>query len=104
MLISTLIKHLDHKNVGKELVMQVNIINVATHLTQQAKFQASLSILTSISDLIRHLRKCLQCSIEASNLGDDVERWNSVLHFALEECLIQLANKVLSASNFIYEF
>ncbi|KAJ8467429.1 hypothetical protein OPV22_029981 [Ensete ventricosum] len=95
MLISTLIKHLDHKNIGKELIIQINIINVARHLMQQAKFQASLSILTSISDLIRHLRKCLQYSIESSNMGDDDgEKWNSVLHFALEECLIQLANKV----------
>lgn len=105
MLISTLIKHLDHKNIGKQLIIQINIINVARHLMQQAKFQASLSILASINDLIRHLRKCLQYSIESSNMGDDDgEKWNSVLHFALEECLIQLANKVLSASNFIDEF
>ncbi|XP_064934567.1 protein SEMI-ROLLED LEAF 2 isoform X1 [Musa acuminata AAA Group] len=95
MLISTLIKHLDHKNIGKQLIIQINIINVARHLMQQAKFQASLSILASINDLIRHLRKCLQYSIESSNMGDDDgEKWNSVLHFALEECLIQLANKV----------
>ncbi|WOL03662.1 hypothetical protein Cni_G12382 [Canna indica] len=95
LLISILIKHLDHKNVGKQLIMQANIINVATHLTLEAKFQASLSIITCIRDLIRHLRKCLQCSIETSNLRDEeVERWNSVLHFSVEKCLIQLANKV----------
>lgn len=81
--------------------MKANIINVATHLILHAKFQASLSIITSISDLIRHLRKCFQCSIEASNLSDmDIEKWNSVLHFAVEECLIKLANKVLSVSNY----
>ncbi|XP_042379653.1 protein SEMI-ROLLED LEAF 2-like isoform X2 [Zingiber officinale] len=95
MLISTLIKHLDHKNIGKQIIMQVNIVNVAAHLTSQAKLQASLSVITSISDLIRHLRKCLQFSIEASSLGDeDAERWNSVLHFAMEECIGKLANKV----------
>ncbi|URE22565.1 hypothetical protein MUK42_17745 [Musa troglodytarum] len=71
-----------------------NMAKLAKEATT-AKFQASLSILTSISDLIRHLRKCLQYSIESSNMGDDDgEKWNSVLHFALEECLIQLANKV----------
>ncbi|XP_042468341.1 protein SEMI-ROLLED LEAF 2-like [Zingiber officinale] len=95
MLISTLIKHLDHKNTGKQLIMQVNIVNVAAHLTLQAKLQASLSVITSISDLIRHLRKCLQFSIEASNMDDeDSERWNSVLHFAVENCIRKLVNKV----------
>ncbi|XP_074557637.1 protein SEMI-ROLLED LEAF 2-like isoform X2 [Curcuma longa] len=95
MLISTLIKHLDHKNTGKQIIMQVNIVNVAAHLTLQAKLQASLSVITSISDLTRHMRKCLQFSIEASNLGDeDSERWNSVLHFAVEDCIRKLANKV----------
>ncbi|XP_009393518.2 protein SEMI-ROLLED LEAF 2 [Musa acuminata AAA Group] len=95
LLISTLIKHIDHKSISKQLITQVNIINVARHLTQQAKFQGSLSIMTSISELMRHLRKCLQCSMEVSNQGDlDVEKWNSVLHFSLEECLVQLANKV----------
>lgn len=105
LLISTLIKHIDHKSISKQLITQVNIINVARHLTQQAKFQCSLSIMTSISELMRHLRKCLQCSMEVSNQGDlDVEKWNSVLHFSLEECLVQLANKVLSSSKFIDEF
>ncbi|KAG6517339.1 hypothetical protein ZIOFF_020724 [Zingiber officinale] len=95
MLISTLIKHLDHKNTGKQLIMQVNIVNVAAHLTLQAKLQASLSVITSISDLTRHLRKCLQFSIEASNMDDeDSERWNSVLHFAVENCIRKLVNKV----------
>lgn len=75
--------------------MQINIVNVVTHLAQHAKLQASGAIITAISDLMRHLRKCMQCSIEASNLGDDVNDWNSILHFALEECLVQLTNKVI---------
>ncbi|XP_010907682.2 protein SEMI-ROLLED LEAF 2 isoform X2 [Elaeis guineensis] len=94
LLLSIIIKHLDHKNVAKQPLMQINIVNVVTHLAQHAKPQASGAIITAISDLMRHLRKCMQCSIEASNLGDDVNEWNSILHFALEECLVQLTDKV----------
>ncbi|URD74559.1 hypothetical protein MUK42_09585 [Musa troglodytarum] len=49
LLISTLIKHIDHKSISKQLITQGDL---------------------------------------------DVEKWNSVLHFSLEECLVQLANKV----------
>ncbi|XP_038984178.1 protein SEMI-ROLLED LEAF 2-like isoform X2 [Phoenix dactylifera] len=94
LLLSIIIKHLDHKNVAKQPLMQISIVNVVTHLARHAKSQASVAIITAISDLMRHLRKCMQCSIEASNLGVDVDDWNSILHFALEECLVQLTNKV----------
>lgn len=94
LLLSIIIKHLDHKNVAKQTHMQINIVNVAAHLARHAKSQASVAIISAISDLLRHLRKCMQCAIEAYNLGDDVNKWNSILHFALEECLVQLTNKV----------
>jgi len=89
-----MIKHLDHKNIAKQPDMQIDIIHVATRLARHAKLQASLAIVTAINDLMRHLRKCLQCSIEASSPGNDINKWNSALHSAIEECLLELANKV----------
>ncbi|XP_058102408.1 protein SEMI-ROLLED LEAF 2-like isoform X3 [Magnolia sinica] len=94
LLLSMLVKHLDHKNVMKEPRMQIDILKVTTHLAEHSKLQASVAIIAAISDLIRHLRKCMQCSIESLEAGDDVNQWNASLHFALEECLVQLSNKV----------
>ncbi|XP_020531887.1 uncharacterized protein LOC18448561 isoform X2 [Amborella trichopoda] len=93
-LLSLLIKHLDHKNVAKEPNLQVDIIGVTTRLSQYSKLQASVAIIGAISDLMRHLRKSMQCSFEATNLGDDINKWNHNFQSSLEECLIQLANKV----------
>uniref|UniRef100_A0A1D1Z4X0 Protein EFR3 n=1 Tax=Anthurium amnicola TaxID=1678845 RepID=A0A1D1Z4X0_9ARAE len=94
LLLSNLVKHLDHKNITKRPDMQIDIINVAAHLAKKAKVQASVAIITALGDLMRHLRKCMQCSIESSNLESDCNRWNVALYSALEECLVQLMNKV----------
>ncbi|XP_008800011.2 protein SEMI-ROLLED LEAF 2-like isoform X2 [Phoenix dactylifera] len=94
LLLSIMVKHLDHKNVAKQPDVQISIVKVITNLAQHARSQASVAIITAITDLLRHLRKCMQCSVEASNLVDDVKKWNSAFYSALEECLIQLLNKV----------
>ncbi|XP_072964506.1 protein SEMI-ROLLED LEAF 2 isoform X2 [Typha angustifolia] len=94
LLLSTTIKHLDHKNITKQPIMQINIVKVATQLARQTKPQASVSITNAISDLIRHLRKCMQCSVDASKIGADSSKRNSALHSALEELLVQLTEKV----------
>ncbi|KAK1318299.1 hypothetical protein QJS10_CPB04g01867 [Acorus calamus] len=93
-LISILIRHLDHKNVVKQPDIQIDIINNATFLTKHTKVQASVAIISAISDLTRHLRKCFQCSIKATDSGGEKIKWNSGLHAALERCLVQLSEKV----------
>lgn len=94
LLLSLIVKHLDHKNVAKQPDMQIDILHIASRLARDVKLQASLAIVTAISDLMRHLRKCLQCSVETSSQGNDTNKWNSALHSALEECLLELTNKV----------
>ncbi|XP_020236006.1 protein EFR3 homolog cmp44E isoform X1 [Cajanus cajan] len=94
LLLSNLIKHLDHKNVAKQPILQINIINTTTKLAQNVKQQASVAILGAISDLIKHLRKCLQNSAEASSIGNDGSKLNTELQFALEMCILHLSNKV----------
>lgn len=98
MLLSLIVKHLDHKNVAKQPEMQIDVLHIATRLARNVKLQASLAIVTAISDLMRHLRKCLQCSIEASSQGNDTNKLNSALHSAIEECLLQLTSKVSFSS------
>lgn len=93
-----MVKHLDHKNVAKQINLQVNIIKVVTLIAQQAQLQASVSIVTIIGDLMRHLRKCLQCAIEAFNIGREISKWNSIFHASLEVCLMELTKKVDQSS------
>ena len=92
-LVSSLIKHLDHKNVMKQQGIQVNMVNVATCLVLHAKQQASGALTAVIADLIKHLRKCLQNAAE-SDLSADETKQNSELQHALENCIAELSNKV----------
>ncbi|QCD88450.1 Armadillo-type fold [Vigna unguiculata] len=94
LLLSVLVKHLDHKNVAKQPILQINIINTTTKLAQNVKQQVSVAILGAISELIKHLRKTLQNSAEASSIGNDGFKLNTELQFALEMCILNLSNKV----------
>ncbi|CAA6660137.1 unnamed protein product [Spirodela intermedia] len=71
LLLSMLVKHLEHRNVSRQPKMQVNIINVATYLAKHTKIQASIAITTAISDVMRHLRKCMQFCLESSDPESD---------------------------------
>ncbi|CAG7879691.1 unnamed protein product, partial [Brassica rapa] len=72
-LLSILIKHLDHKNVPR---MQLDIVYVATSLSQQTKVQSSVAIIGALSDMIRHLRKRIHCSLDDSTLGNQMIQYN----------------------------
>lgn len=93
-LLSILVKHLDHKNIFKQPLKQINIIHVITRLAQTAKKQASVAITGALTDLLRHLRKCMQYSAEASSAGTGADKLNADLQLALEKCISQLSDKV----------
>ncbi|KAI8002825.1 hypothetical protein LOK49_LG08G02081 [Camellia lanceoleosa] len=94
LLLSILVKHLDHKNIVKQPIKQIRIVNVTTQLAQNAKLEASVAIIGAITELMKQLRKCMQCSAEASSPSDSSDKWNIDLQSALEKCTLQLANKV----------
>ncbi|KAG9447070.1 hypothetical protein H6P81_013198 [Aristolochia fimbriata] len=94
LLLSILVKHLEHKNVIKRPNMQIDIVKVTAYLAQYSKLQSSVAIIGAISDIMKLLRKCMQCSIETADVGDDAMKLNSELHSALEECLLRLSIKV----------
>ncbi|KAA8520232.1 hypothetical protein F0562_014488 [Nyssa sinensis] len=93
-LLSILIKHLDHKNVLKNPNMQVEIIGIATLLAQATKVQPSVTIVGAYSDMMRHLRKSIHCSLDDSNLGEEIINWNRKFRAAVDECLVQISHKV----------
>ncbi|KAF7824269.1 protein EFR3-like protein cmp44E-like isoform X1 [Senna tora] len=94
LLLSILIKHLDHKNIAKQPIMQINIVKVTTQLALNVKQPVSVAIIGAISDLIKHLRKCLQNLAEVSGIENDTYKLNIELQSALEMCILQLSNKV----------
>ncbi|KAI3984401.1 hypothetical protein MKX01_011355, partial [Papaver californicum] len=94
LLLSILIKHLDHKNVIKQPDMQLDVLDVTTCLARYSKVQSSMSIIGTVSDLMRHLRKGMHCSLDDSNLGADLMQWNRKLQEAVDKCLVQIVNKV----------
>ncbi|TQE03402.1 hypothetical protein C1H46_010967 [Malus baccata] len=94
-MLSILIKHLDHKNVLKNPNMQLDIVDVATSLAREAKVQSSVAIIGAPSDMMRHLRKSIHCSLDDSNLGAEVIEWNRKFRAAVDECLVQLTHKVM---------
>lgn len=93
-MLSILVKHLDHKNVAKQPILQIDIINITTQVAQNVKQQASVAVIGAISDLIKHLRRCLQNSAEATDIGNDAHTLNTKLQSSIETCILQLSNKV----------
>ncbi|XP_031127759.1 uncharacterized protein LOC116029856 isoform X4 [Ipomoea triloba] len=100
-LLSTLIKHLDHKNVLKNPNMQVDIVEVATSLTQHTKVQPSATVMGAFSDMMRHLRKSIHCSLDDSDLGEEVIQWNKKYRTVVDECLVQMSLKVGDAGQIL---
>ncbi|KAK6119239.1 hypothetical protein DH2020_047022 [Rehmannia glutinosa] len=93
-LLSSVIKHLDHKNVLKNPNMQIDIIQVAISLARLTKAQPSVTIIGAFSDMMRHLRKSIHCSLDDSELGEEIIQFNRKFHAVIDECLVQLSYKV----------
>lgn len=74
--------------------MQLDIVEVTTSLAQHAKVESSVAIIGAVSDVVRHLRKSIHCSLDDANLGADVIKWNKSFREAVDECLVQLTHKV----------
>lgn len=74
--------------------MQVDIIDVATSLAQSTNVQPSVAIVGAFSDMMRHLRKSIHCSIDDSDLGEEIVQWNKKFQASVNKCLVQLSHKV----------
>ncbi|KAK9041398.1 hypothetical protein V6N11_016500 [Hibiscus sabdariffa] len=93
-LLSVLVKHLDHKNVLKEPDMQLQILEVIASLARESKVEASVAILSAVSDVMRHLRKSIHCSLDDATMGTEIINWNKNFKEAVDDCLVQLSHKV----------
>lgn len=78
--------------------MQLDIVDVATSLARETKVQSSVAIIGALSDMMRHLRKSIHCSLDDSNLGTEVIEWNRKFRAAVDDCLVELTHKVMVTS------
>lgn len=81
--------------------MQIDIVQVAISLARVTKAQPSVQIVGAFSDMMRHLRKSMHCTLDDSELGDDVIQWNRKLYSVIDECLVELSYKVSYLSSIL---
>ncbi|XVF38077.1 hypothetical protein REPUB_Repub20aG0066700 [Reevesia pubescens] len=91
--LSILVKHIDHKNVLKKPDMQLQIVEVTTSLAQDSKVEPSVAILGAVSEVMRHLRNSIHCSLDDATMGADNINWNRKFKEAVDNCLVQLSHK-----------
>ncbi|KAB8089178.1 hypothetical protein EE612_014041 [Oryza sativa] len=92
-LLSMLVKHLEHKNVLKQTDKILDIIEVTTRLAEHSKAQSSTALMAAISDMVRHLSKNMQLLVSDVGPGDGMVM-NDRYGKATDECLVQLSRKV----------
>jgi hypothetical protein len=82
--------------------MQLDIVEVTTALAEHAKVDPSLAIIGAVSDVMRHLRKSIHCSLDDANLGAEIKNWNKNFREVVDKCLTELAYKVTLISISFY--
>uniref|UniRef100_A0A0D9VC54 Uncharacterized protein n=1 Tax=Leersia perrieri TaxID=77586 RepID=A0A0D9VC54_9ORYZ len=92
LMISILVKHLEHKSLLKQPEMQLSVVEVIASLAEQSRAQASAATISAISDLVRHMKKALHVTLGSRDL--EVIKWNDKLRQAVDECIVQLSKKV----------
>ncbi|KAF0907078.1 hypothetical protein E2562_014679 [Oryza meyeriana var. granulata] len=95
LMLSLLIKHIEHKAMLKQPEMQLSIVEVAATLAEQSIAQASAATIGAISDLVRHLKRTFHITLGSKDM--ELVKWNEKFRKAIDECLGQLAKKVTDA-------
>uniref|UniRef100_K3Y2L6 ARM repeat superfamily protein n=1 Tax=Setaria italica TaxID=4555 RepID=K3Y2L6_SETIT len=95
LMLSLLIKHIEHKAMVKQPDMQLSLVEVATTLAEQSSAMASAATIGAISDLVRHLKRTFHITLGSKDL--ELVKWNEKFRKAIDECLVQLSKKVSDA-------
>ncbi|KAL9255437.1 SEMI-ROLLED LEAF 2-like protein [Drosera capensis] len=95
LVLSSVVRHLDHKNVSRDPLMKSYVVQVSGVLAQQIRVEAALVDAGSIGDLCRHMRKSLQAT--AAPIGSEETNLNVQLQNAIEACLIEIVKGIKDA-------
>ncbi|XP_055816588.1 protein SEMI-ROLLED LEAF 2 isoform X2 [Solanum dulcamara] len=95
LILTGVIRHLDHKNVAHDPQMKSFVIQTATALARLIRLGASLSDIRFVGDLCRHLRKSLQATVES--VQDQELNFNLALQTSIQECFLETAKGIVDA-------
>ncbi|XP_009783972.1 protein SEMI-ROLLED LEAF 2 [Nicotiana sylvestris] len=95
LILTGVIRHLDHKNVAHDPQMMSYVIQTATALARLIRLGARLSDVRFVSDLCRHLRKSLQATVES--VQEQELNFNLALQTSIEECFLETAKGIVDA-------
>ncbi|XP_062211023.1 protein SEMI-ROLLED LEAF 2-like isoform X2 [Phragmites australis] len=91
LILTAVIRHLDHKNVLHDPQTKSNIIQTATSLARQLRSRGVAAELIVASDLCKHLRKTLEAvesaCVEELNLNESLQTF-------LEDCLLEIVRGI----------
>ncbi|XP_008453385.2 protein SEMI-ROLLED LEAF 2 [Cucumis melo] len=92
LVLASVIRHLDHKNISHDPQLKSCVIQVASNLARQIRSGAVLADIGSVSDLCRHLRKSLQVTVDS--VGQQELDLNISLQNSIEDCLLEIAKGI----------
>ncbi|XP_062144485.1 protein SEMI-ROLLED LEAF 2 isoform X2 [Alnus glutinosa] len=95
LILASLIRHLDHKNVAHDPQLKSYVIQVTTALARQIRSGVVLAEIGFVRDLCRHLRKSLQATVESVSEQDSSS--NILLQNSIEDCLLETAKGIADA-------
>ncbi|XP_019187723.1 PREDICTED: protein EFR3 homolog B [Ipomoea nil] len=94
LILTGVVRHLDHKNVACDSQIKSFVIQTATALARQIRSGGGFSDIGFVSDLCRHLRKSLQATVDLA--GEEINL-NLTLQTSIQECLLETAKGILDA-------
>nr|GLL37390.1 protein EFR3 homolog B [Ipomoea trifida] len=94
LILTGVVRHLDHKNVACDSQIKSFVIQTATALARQIRLGGGFSDIGFVSDLCRHLRKSLQATVDLA--GEEINL-NLTLQTSIQECLLETAKGIFDA-------
>jgi hypothetical protein len=90
-----LVRHLDDNVVMEHPKLKTSVVEVIIHLACQSKVKAPVAVVGAMNDLLRHLRKSIEYTMESAGLSNPgASSTQKRLQHSLEQCLIELAKRV----------
>nr|GMD45521.1 protein EFR3 homolog B [Ipomoea batatas] len=94
LILTGVVRHLDHKNVACDSQIKSFVIQTATALARQIRLGGGFSDIGFVSDLCRHLRKSLQATVDLA--GEEINL-NLTLQTSIQECLLETVKGIFDA-------
>jgi hypothetical protein len=90
-----LVRHLDDNVVMEHPKLKTSVVEVIVHLACQSNVKAPGAVVGAMNDLLRHLRKSIEYTVEGTGLSNPgTISTQKLLQHSLELSLIELSKRV----------